>query len=179
MDRKIAIVLRGAPCCGKSSVSNSLQEYFGLPLNSHVVLDHFWGRGEKRFAGHYRYWDLRDQPDVLLIELGYGEPDDPTFFGATRNPREWVSLLEADGRRVFFFLLEIDKAECIRRETVRKKLNPSYSAAAWDRYAPGGPCNGNAFFPLAGPGYLETPIDTQRNDITATVGQLLAKVGTR
>jgi hypothetical protein len=36
------------------------------------------------------------------------EPCDWSFSGATRNPREWISLLEADGRQILSFLLWTD-----------------------------------------------------------------------
>ena len=85
MGRKVAIVLRGPPGAGKSNVARALEL---LHSNSgRVELDQYWGIGEKRFVGSCRYWDLRNPPDFLIVELGYGEPDGEAFPGATKCPR--------------------------------------------------------------------------------------------
>lgn len=55
------------------------------------MLDDRWGYGEERFSGSSRYGDLGGQPEVLIIELGYGEPAGEGFPCATRNPQAVVS----------------------------------------------------------------------------------------
>jgi hypothetical protein len=150
MARKLAIVLRGAPGTGKTTLSNTLRQHFGLLKASHAKLDDGWGQGEKRFAGRDRYGDLRGQPDVLLIELGYGEPLGESFAGATKNPREWLSVIENDGRAVVFFVLDIDRPECLYRVAARGDLSPRYAEIAWERYAPGGICSSQAFSSRSG-----------------------------
>lgn len=179
MARRLAIVLRGPPGTGKTTILNALQRHYRLPLNSHVTLDDFWFPGEKRFADHCRYWDLRDQPDVLLIELGYGEPLGEVFAGATKNPGEWVSILEADRREVFFFLLDIDKAECLRRVAARGNLASQYTEMAWNRYAPGAVCSSAAFSSRIGSRHSEDVINTKDKDLAAAVKHILDRIETR
>ena len=177
MARKVAIILRGPPGAGKTTVANALQDHFHLARNSHVVLDRFWGKGEKRFAGFCRYWDLRDQSDVLIIELGYGEPVDESFPGATKNPREWISILESDGREVFFFLLQIAQSETVRRVSTRNDLTPDYAKAAHDRYNQGAVCCSATFSALIGTSHSEETINTEEKDLAATVTRIVTKIG--
>ena len=141
------------------------------------MLDGGWGHGEKRFSGPSRYGDLGCQPQVLIIELGYGEPAGEGFPGATRNPREWISNLENDGREVFFFLLHVDKSECLRRVAARGNLSPGYAAMAWDRFAPCAVCSSAAFTSRIGDSYSEDTLSTMDKDPTATVKQILDAVG--
>jgi hypothetical protein len=177
MARKIAIVLRGPMGGGKSTVTSALQEIYSLPKNSHVELDQFWGEGQKRYVGSCRYWDLRDQADVLIIQLGYGEPAGERFFGASRNPREWVSILEADMREVFFFLLSVPEAESVSRVGKRNGSNAAYVSQAWNRYQPGGGCSSTEFIPRVGTRYSEETIDTSQTSLCNTVMRILSKIG--
>lgn len=74
------------------------------------------GRG-----GPASYEDLRGRgEDVLIAELGWGEPDDMTFEGATRNPGVWRSVLEADGRAVIHVMLKADRKEEVTRLSSRE-----------------------------------------------------------
>ena len=177
MARKVAIVLRGPPGAGKTSLANALQALYRLPRNSHVVLDAFWGKGEKRIASSCRYWDLRDQSDVLIIELGYGEPLSESFTGATKNPREWISILENDGREVFFFLLQISQSEAVRRVSRRTDLTSEYAQAAHDRYKEGGVCSSATFSALLSNGHSEETINTEETDLVTTVVRIVTKIG--
>ena len=81
---KIALILRGPPGAGKSTVAKILLAL--CPSSVWVELDRHWGKGEKRFLKSGRYWDLRDPRKVLIVELGWGEPLGGRFPGATRNP---------------------------------------------------------------------------------------------
>ena len=141
------------------------------------MLDDGWAPGEKRFSGPTRYGDLSGQPDVLIIELGYGEPAGETFPGASKNPREWLSRLEEERREVFFFMLHIDRSECLRRVTGRGNMHPAYAAMAWDRYAPGGACSSAAFSSRIGSSCVETTLSTQDSDLAAAVAQIIQAVG--
>ena len=175
MARRVALVLRGAPGAGKSPVADALREHYPLSKSSHVSLDTFWGPGEKRSAGHCRYWDLRDQPDVLIIELGYGEPEGRSFLGATKNPREWVSILENDGREIFFFLLQVSQCEGKRRK--KAKGDPAYSPEAYKRYEAEGECSHTVFSALLGNGHSEETIDTEKTNVADMVNRIVTKVG--
>jgi hypothetical protein len=116
--QKLAIVLRGPPAIGKSTVAKLLMAKM-LPKSSwQIDLDAGWGPWEnKRYpASEGRYADLKSLADLLIIELGSGEPADESFLGATKNPREWVGALEKEGRKVYSFRLHADV------ETWRKRL---------------------------------------------------------
>lgn len=141
------------------------------------MLDDGWARGEKRFSGSTRYGDLSGQPEVLIIELGYGEPADEKFLGATKNPREWLNSLEQEGREVFFFMLHIEKLECLRRVTAKGNMNTAYAEMAWDRYAPAGTCGSTAFSSRVGSSYVETTVSTQDSALGAAVAQIIQAVG--
>lgn len=177
MSRKVAIVLRGAPGTGKTTIWNALSEHFGHSKSGLVRLDDGWGRGERRFSGSARYADLDGQPEVLVIELGYGEPEGEGFAGATKNPREWLAALEREGRAVHSFVLNVDKEECLRRVAARGNMPSWYAAGAWDRYAPGGVCCTTTFSPRLGGFFAETIIDTQTSDLAASVAQIIKSVG--
>lgn len=176
MTRKLAIVLRGPPGAGKTPVANELRRRI-RGTTGFVRLDDFWCQGEKRFAGQCRYWDLVDNSDVLIVELGYGEPAPEVFFGATRNPGEWLSVLEAAGREVFFFLLSVPLAEAIERKQGR--MDSAYVQVAHRRYDDGEVCSHEVFFSRVSKPFSEPLIrtDTQGTQwIEATVDQILAVV---
>jgi hypothetical protein len=177
MSRRVAIVLRGAPGTGKTTVGNILRQHFGYPNTALVTLDNGWVPGEKRFSSQGRYADLFGQPVVLIIELGYGEPAGEKFYGATMNPSEWMHVLEQDGREVVSFMLHIEKVECLRRVTSRGNMAPQYAEAAWDRYAPGGVCSTKKFSSRVGASFVETTLDTQASDKNAIIAQIIKIVG--
>jgi hypothetical protein len=175
MSRKVAVVLRGPPGAGKSNVANALQVLY--PKNSRVELDRFWGDGQQRFLGNCRYWDLSNQADLLIIELGFGEPVGEVFPGATKNPREWIAVLERDNRIVLFFYLEVSEAEALSRVAQRVDLSPSYAKLADARYQPGGVCSSKVFSALIGSPHSEEVIDTEKNDLASTVARIVTKIG--
>jgi hypothetical protein len=110
MKRKHAIILRGPPAIKKSLVAKLLASKLPPGSVKHIDLDQGWGRKEnKRYpTGEGRYADLKAPEDVLVLELCRGEPPDESSLGATRNPREWVSILESEGRQIHAFLLWAD-----------------------------------------------------------------------
>jgi hypothetical protein len=114
--RKIAIILRGPPAIGKTSVTGLLVEKMLPGTTKRIDLDQGWGYHQNwRFpAGKGRYADLKAPEDLLVLELVCGEPD-AGMLGATRNPREWVSVLEAEGRQTCAFLLWTDYETWQRR----------------------------------------------------------------
>jgi hypothetical protein len=120
-------------------------------------------------VGRDRYWDLLDQPDVLLIELGFGEPRGQPFHGATKNPGEWLTILESDHRDIFLFALSVDKTECLRRVKERGDLSAEAAANAWDRYAPGAVCSTALFTSRLQPPRSEKVLNTQIYDLDTTI----------
>jgi hypothetical protein len=94
--RKQAIVLRGPPVVGKSCVTRFLIAKIPRGQAQRVDLDKGWGRDEgwRYPEGDRRYADLKTDAGFLILELACGEPVDGSSKGATRNPREWVWILE-------------------------------------------------------------------------------------
>ncbi len=99
--KRHAVVLRGRTGVGKTETRRQLERMLNDDTSS-VVLDHGWGRGEKRANGttpFERYSDLLGRPEnLLLVELGWGEV-------ASTRPKEWIDLLRSDGRHVLLFRL--------------------------------------------------------------------------
>lgn len=110
INRKHAIILRGPPAIGKSCVTRLLVAKIPRGQSKQIDLDQGWGPIEDlRYpATDRRYGDLKANVDFLILELCCGEPLDASFKGATRNPREWVSILESEGRRIHSFCLWTD-----------------------------------------------------------------------
>jgi hypothetical protein len=115
--RKFAVILRGPPAIGKSSVTKLLAAKILPGSTKRIDLDDGWGKDQnRRFPpGERRYADLKTPEDLLVLELGCGEPGGG-LLGATLNPREWVSILESEGRQIHAFLLWTDY------ETWQKRL---------------------------------------------------------
>lgn len=171
MTRKIAIVLRGAPATGKSTIARALRQHYGLENDCHVVLDHGWGNGEKRYSC-CRYWDLRDKRNIAIIELCWGEPPDQCLHGATMNPKEWVTILEGDERELFFFLLTMSEPETERRLAERG----NELGFGEERYKPGGDCCSDKFLARIGGDYAEETI--QNDDIIENaVQRIVGRIG--
>ena len=110
MNPKHAIILRGPPAIGKTSVTGLLVTKIPSGQSKRIDLDLGWGRNEgwRYEQGDQRYADLKANEDFLILELGCGEPGDWSFNGATRNPREWISILEKEGRYIHLFRLLTD-----------------------------------------------------------------------
>ena len=88
-----------------------------------------------------------------------------------------MSILENDTREVFFFCLDVSEAECLQRVKCRNDLRPEYAKAAHDRYKQGGMCSSAVFSALIGAGHSEETIDTEQQDLAATVARIVTKVG--
>jgi hypothetical protein len=122
-----------------------------------------------------RYADLHCPSDVLVVELGWGEPDPPTFLGATKNPQEWMTRLEQDGRSVSLFLLWISRDLTVARKT--GKMDPLYAALAHERYMPDRPCSSVGFLSRLQTPRTETVIDTSSQDVQTTAAQVMRSAG--
>jgi hypothetical protein len=79
---RIAILLRGPQCTGKTSAAQEL-----LGGQKPIDLD---------TAANTAYRDLQCTQDVLVLELGAAEEP-------TRNPRAWQTVLEKEGLSLFAF----------------------------------------------------------------------------
>jgi hypothetical protein len=174
MSRKVAIILRGPPGAGKTAVARELRRRLQV-TNSFVILDNFWYPGEQRFEGPARYSDLVDDCDALIVELGYGEPEPENFAGATKNPGEWLHILEAAGREVFLFLLWAPIDESLLRKEGR--MNASYTREGHERYDAGNVCSQPVFLPRLPRTISEPLIRTDRQSIEQTIAQILATAG--
>lgn len=173
-EQGIAIVLRGPPGAGKTPIAEELRSRLTLS-SAFVRLDDGWCAGEQRFLGQARYNDLHDPAAVLIVELGWGEPNPPSFFGATMNPAEWVAVLKADRRRVFMFLLWTPLSETLARKTGRMDL--AYATQAHGKYDQGNACSSPAFLARLGGCYYETMIYTSTQTVNETAAQILRSVG--
>ncbi len=171
--RKIAVILRGPPAIGKSSVTRLLAQKMLPGTTKQIDLDQGWGRDQNwRFsAGPGRYADLKATEDLLVLELGCGEPC-AGVAGATLNPREWVSILEAEGRQVHAFLLWTDYDTWQRRLLVK---------------VPGGDPGAHEYYRLferqewkdfpAKAGVREEPIDTSAIDEKGVAELIWERIG--
>jgi hypothetical protein len=128
----IAVLLRGSIGVGKSTVVDILLSKLGQPAKTQANLDSGWGEHEFRYTnkGAERYADLaKRQEPVLFIELSCGEPFvlGLSGHGATLNPREWISILDSENRRLHAFLLTAPWADTETR--LRQRSEPSLPAA--------------------------------------------------
>ena len=100
--KRHAVVLRACTGVGKTTVRREVERLLNDDGTT-VVLDHGWGEREKRGAAKNPfecYSDLLGRPEnMMLVELGWGET-------ATTRPKDWIGLLQADGRHVIVFQLE-------------------------------------------------------------------------
>jgi hypothetical protein len=108
-----------------------------------IHLDVGWGPHGRSAGGSEPYSDLKNRiEDVLILELAYGEPgvcQDGSFDrwarpGATRNPRAWVDVLEAEGRRVISILLSDNWRRVEERLRSRRGEDPIQQKQLFDLY---------------------------------------------
>jgi hypothetical protein len=83
--RRVAILLRGPQCTGKTTTARAL-----LAGEEPIGLD------------NRKYDQLRANEDVLVIELGYGERAGLSP-GPTRDPAKWQGVL-ADEERTLYLI---------------------------------------------------------------------------
>jgi hypothetical protein len=120
-------------------------------------LDDGWAPGHRRYAdGPDRYKDLRSQDDVLVMELGCGEPTDFSFRGATRNPGEWLQVLRDEHRQLHAVLLW-GEWDAVERRAQRRGTIGMLTVRMWYGLYAGR--DEIVTFP-AGAGIVETVIDT-------------------
>ena len=112
--QKLAIILRGPPATGKSTVAEAIcASARTCGYSAKVVnLDQGWLAHERpsRHGGPARYPELVScSEDLLVVELAQGEPSllGVAGEGATHNPLEWLSLIMPEWQ-VFSFLLWAD-----------------------------------------------------------------------
>jgi hypothetical protein len=176
MTKNSAIVLRGPPCAGKTTVKDVLLRR--LPSRHFVSLDDGWADGESRAQDDDPYADLRVDAQVLIIELGFGEPVAQRFAGATRNPAKWLGVLSEENRSTYLFLLKPPLAEVLRRIAVDRSIAMhAYYRTAAHRYESGGVCSPTAFGARLGEGFTETYIDTSSESAVQSADRILKVVG--
>ena len=176
MSRKIAIVLRGPPCGGKTSVACEVARQLASPV-TFISLDDGWSHGEQRFKNDGRYSDLASDVQTLIVELGFGEPVGESFAGATRDPNAWLKILRESGRSVFLFLLQPPLEETFRRiARDRPGHSHQYFRCAALRYESGGVCSRDAFRERIGHAYAERTIDTSEETKEATARRIVEEI---
>lgn len=149
MPGKFAAIFRGPPASGKTTVAKEILVRLGRSGEEPLVLDGGWGLDpspEFRYDPATRYRDLREAAvegqEFVVIELGRGEP--PPILanqsilldarpGATRNPREWVSILKGQGRTIRSFLIRANVEEAKRRRPTDDVLDMELSHWLYDR----------------------------------------------
>jgi hypothetical protein len=123
--KKRAILLRGPIGVGKSEVQTALLSRFRLPPQCAINLDDGWD-WRYRFRQSERYPELCNRPEhILIIELSCGEPEalGLRMDGATRSPREWIDILEQDGRQLHAFT-KTNRMRPVTVGTVKKSIEP-------------------------------------------------------
>jgi hypothetical protein len=175
MSSRAALILRGPPCGGKTTIATRIRQR--LPSSHFVSLDDGWGTDEIRFRGADAYADLDSGADVLLVELGFGEPLGEAFLGATRDPMKWLNVLADSGRSIHLFLLKPPLDE-LRRRIARDRDSSmqQYFFAAALRYERGGICAAELFADRLTAGYRETLIDTSAEPVSAVADRVIAAV---
>lgn len=123
MQRRVAIILHGPPCTGKTTIAAELRRLFHAGF---ISLDNGWAPGEFRHrGGPSRYADLAQAPEpVLVVEIGCGEPFDLSFPGATRGASEWVNVLRTSAREIWPFLLTATWKDVLQRLDERHGGDP-------------------------------------------------------
>jgi hypothetical protein len=102
-----------------SEVGRALLKFvIGLPPERLVILDNGWDASASAFrskGGTGRYQDLRTIDPLLVFEIGCAEPMQMHCNGATRNPKEWLAVLQQERRELAVFQLWADWPAVERR----------------------------------------------------------------
>ncbi len=179
MDRRVAIILHGPPCTGKTTIANELRKRLRAGF---VSLDDGWcgAGGFRRQAGPRRYADLAQASEsVPIVEIGCGEPPELTFPGATRAAHEWINTLRNARREVFPFLLSAEWAEVAQRLDERHSGDPNKLFFIWQFIGL------NALYERRHPlatfpqiqDFQERPIVTSGRTIPEVVDEIMAVAG--
>jgi hypothetical protein len=160
--QRIAILLHGPSCVGKTSVGRLL-----LNNNEPIELG----------PGPYDY--LRSSENVIVLHLGCGE-DYPlradSHLGPTRNPEPWQQVIEEENRALFAFLLTADWPAIEARALAESSRGVTLGSAclSYQLYR-----NRHEVVTLpATAGILEDEIDTthmNHNDVASVIRSHVAK----
>jgi hypothetical protein len=116
---KKAIILRGPPAIGKSTIKDCLLKKLALGEEAFLNLD----------KGQASQIPDRESQEILILELAYGEDTPPsTRYGLTRNPKQWVESIRSQGRDIQSFLVYAEWAKAQQR--VRSKWREDGQAQA-------------------------------------------------
>ena len=180
---KVAVLLHGPPCAGKTQVKLAISALAEPGVVRHLSLDEGWGVGQQRHSGgSQRYSDIVSTTEsVLVIELGCGEPADLSFDGATRAAAEWVGILRKCGRTLHSFLLVVNPDDVLERLRKRYAADPDALFCIWQDfglyglYQQGDPI---ATFPPS-TDILEQKISTSGRSINDVALEIMGKAGIR
>lgn len=177
-EERKAIVLHGPAAVGKSTIWAEIQRRCGCKA-AFVNLDDGWGGPtELRGNPNTRYMDLRNATaQILVIEIGCGEPGNLAYYGATRAAAEWIGILQTAGRTIYPFLLKVEWPEALKRIEERARQRGIgalwHGAGVWHLYDQKHPFH---TFPTL-PGFAEASIDTTGREIKSVVDEILQKSG--
>lgn len=179
---KIAIVLHGPPCSGKTETAKELVRRLTPARSSFLSLDAGWMPGHFRYhPGPQRYADVAAVSEpVLLIEVGCGEPCDLRLPGATQGAAEWVDVLRRANRRIHAFALRMDWDDARARLLDRYRGRPAALFEFWQHvglyalFVHGDPI---ATFP-AEVELSEEPLDSSKMTIVEMVDYIQTRLAT-
>jgi len=125
--KKVAIVIRGPPGAGKTSLIRELEANVSKEMTVRcLTLDHHSGAPSNHRPRNYHNMGSLSE-DCVLIELGDGGD-------ATRNPDKWVGKLTSQGYSVHLFLLKAPLDELRKRTSIRKDWLDGLTLGSWNSY---------------------------------------------
>lgn len=179
---KVAIVLHGPPCSGKTETAKELVRRFTPERSRFVSLDVGWMLGDSRYnPGPQRYADLATASErALVIEIGCGEPPDLRLPGATQGAAEWIEVLRRSNRRILAFALQMDWDDARARLWDRYRGRPAALFEFWQHiglyslFVHGDPI---ATFPPS-VGLSEEPLNSSKQTISEMADYIQMRVTT-
>jgi thymidylate kinase len=125
---KVALIFRGPPGTGKSSLIDSLSELLKNKYTIGIInLDQQWLIKSSDNRERY-YPDLSGlTSDIVFIEVAYAG-------NSTKNPKHWCDVLRVSSYKIRSFFLDTDMETCVKRVKARKdNLTPKEVRTYWKK----------------------------------------------